>query len=230
MLGDVSDPSSGTPDVDTLSDRWTTLASELGLDDGATGLRDDLLARYAEPHRHHHDRRHLAEVLAALEMLSGTAPSPDVRLAAWFHDAVYEGRAGDDEAASARLARRSLAAAGAEPATCERVGRLVEATALHLVPGEGPPLDDDTALLLDADLWILASDRSRYDRYADGIRAEHSDVDDVSFRVGRLAALTTLADRQRLFHTDTGHAELEARAKENLVREIAALSVSAGGD
>lgn len=230
MLGDMSESSSGTPIAAALSDRWTELAADLGLSDGATALRDELLARYGEPHRHHHDQRHLVEVLVALDVLSDTTPSPEVRLAAWFHDAVYEGRSRDDEAASAELARRSLASAGAEPATCDRVGELVEATALHLVPGEGPPLDHDTALLLDADLWILASDGARYDAYADGIRAEHPDIEDAAFRSGRLTALTTLSGRERLFHTSAGRADLEPRARANLSREIAALSASSDGD
>jgi predicted metal-dependent HD superfamily phosphohydrolase len=229
MLGDVSDTSSGAQTAAVLSARWAALAADLGIDDGATALRDDLLARYGEPHRHHHDRRHLYEVLAALDALSDVPPSPAVRLAAWFHDAVYDGTAGDDEAASADLARRSLDDVGADPSLCRRVAGLVEATALHLIPGEGPPVDADTALLLDADLWILAADEARYDAYAAGIRAEHPDVDDDVFRSGRLGALTTLTGRERLFHTERGRAELEPQARSNLAREIAALSASADG-
>ncbi|WP_052459722.1 DUF4031 domain-containing protein [Tessaracoccus massiliensis] len=76
-------------------------------------LRDDLLTRWQDPHRHYHDVRHLAQVLTALEELQCT--DPVVVLAAWFHDAVYEGVASEDEEASARLAEESLSRLSGPP-------------------------------------------------------------------------------------------------------------------
>ncbi|WP_231979552.1 DUF4031 domain-containing protein [Tessaracoccus coleopterorum] len=69
-------------------------------------LRDDLLARWGQPHRHYHDVRHLANCLEALDLLTGATRT--TRLAAWFHDAVYLGHPGDDEESSATLAERAL--------------------------------------------------------------------------------------------------------------------------
>lgn len=231
MLGDVSE----RPDVTSdLVDRWRALAADLGFDatapghEGSEAVRDDLLARYAERHRHHHDQRHLHEVLVALDDLADGAPvGPSVRLAAWFHDAVYDGVAGDDEAASADLARRELAGLGLDGALVERVATMVEATAGHLTPGEATEVDDDTALLLDADLSILAADAPRYDLYAAGIRAEHPDVDEARFRAGRAAALRTLSSRDALFHTEAGRRRLEPAARANLARELGRLSAPA---
>ena len=85
--------------------RWTAL-----LGPAAEPAGRDLLARWAEPHRGYHDLRHLAEVLDALDELTAGGPPPAVVLAAWWHDAVYEGRAGEDERASAALAARVLPA------------------------------------------------------------------------------------------------------------------------
>src|SRR5690606_14735565 len=57
----------------------------------AEALRDELLDRWSEPHRHYHDSTHLLAVLDALvRVADGPVPLP-VELAAWFHDAVYEG-------------------------------------------------------------------------------------------------------------------------------------------
>jgi predicted metal-dependent HD superfamily phosphohydrolase len=56
-------------------------------------LRDELLARWSEPHRRHHDGAHLREVLDAVTLLAehGLVFDRDaVNLAAWFHDAVYD--------------------------------------------------------------------------------------------------------------------------------------------
>lgn len=231
MLGDVPDPSPVTDPAPELRRRWTEVASDAGMPGGATDLRDDLTARYSEPHRHYHDVRHLLEVLAAADRLAGSSgASVHTRLAAWFHDAVYEGRAGDDERASASLARRALAEVGVDRALADAVAASVEATASHLIPGDGPPVDADTAVLLDADLAILAAAPGRYDEYAAAIRAEHPDVDDDTFRLGRSQALRTLAERRYLFHTEVGRRTLDAVARANVARELARLSSGADGD
>ena len=88
----------------------------------------DLLARYAEPHRRYHDRRHLTEVLTAVDVLGRHAARPDVvRLAAWFHDAVYDPQAppGANEESSAQLAVDVLSRAVGPAAgpTRRRAGR-----------------------------------------------------------------------------------------------------------
>ncbi|GAB3706706.1 DUF4031 domain-containing protein [Mariniluteicoccus flavus] len=59
----------------------------------------DLLDRWGARGRYYHDLRHLEHCLDALAALG----NDDVRvtLAAWSHDAVYAGRAGEDEEASA---------------------------------------------------------------------------------------------------------------------------------
>ena len=84
----------------------------------------DLIDRYAEPQRRYHDGRHLAEVLAAVDRLAEHAEDlTAVRLAAWFHDAVYEPAAspGANEEASARLAAHVLTRLG-QPAGSGRGG------------------------------------------------------------------------------------------------------------
>ncbi len=83
-------------------------------------LRDRLLAAYRDPSRGYHSERHLAEVVANIELLREELPRPEreaavyppphqhpVLLAAWFHDAVYD-RDGDLEERSATLAEQEL--------------------------------------------------------------------------------------------------------------------------
>lgn len=51
---------------------------------------DDLLTRWSEPQRRYHTVDHLTAVLNHIDVLEEHAADPDlVRLAAWFHDAVY---------------------------------------------------------------------------------------------------------------------------------------------
>lgn len=177
-------------------------------------LRDDLLDAWDRPG--YHDLLHLAEVLDRLDLLADAGAGFDpttVGLAAWFHDAVYDGAEGDEER-SARWAEQAL-----PPACAPEVARLVRMTAHHR------PDDDDPAgcALSDADLAILAAPRERYDAYVAGVRADFAHVADADFRAGRAAVLVDLADRPHLFRTPQARALWEARARANLERELTGL-------
>lgn len=179
-----------------------------------------LRARYAEPHRRYHVLGHVGEVLAALRWGPPAADPVVVRVAAWFHDAVYDPRAVDNEAASAALAGRTLRAWGAGAAAAERVGALVLATDHRTPPPRG---DTDAALLVDADLAVLAADADRYDAYVAGVRSEYAHVDDAGWRRGRAAVLDALLARRPLYRTAVPGPGAEARARANLTRERAGL-------
>jgi predicted metal-dependent HD superfamily phosphohydrolase len=175
------------------------------------GLRDELLAAWDRPG--YHDLLHLTEVLDRLDQLAAAGADVGatiVGLAAWFHDAVYDGTP-DDEERSAQWAERSL-----PPAYADEVARLVRMTVEHR------PARDDPAgcALSDADLGILAAPRDRYDAYVAGVRADFAHVTDDDFRAGRAAVLRDLAAQPYLFHTRQGRELWEASARVNLEREL----------
>jgi predicted metal-dependent HD superfamily phosphohydrolase len=175
--------------------------------------RRQLEAAYDDGTRGYHDLLHLAEVLAHVDELLG-ADDPvreSVLLAAWFHDAVYDGRP-DDEEQSALLAVRTL---GDGP-LADEVARLVRLTATHR------PTDDDHPgqVLCDADLGILAADPDRYASYTAGVRREYAHVPDADFAAGRAAVLRDLLAKPTLFHTDAARERWEQRARANVTREI----------
>ena len=174
-------------------------------------LRDELLSAYASTSRGYHDTRHLTEVLDRLDDLGGDPVV--VRLAAWFHDAVYDAGP-DDEERSAQWAERSLPAEVAG-----EVARLVRLTAAH------DPATDDLAgqQLCDADLAILAAPADRYEEYTRGVRREYAAVGDDDFARGRGAILAGLLDRPRLFHSERARALWEQPARANLAAELARL-------
>ena len=113
-----------------LADAWITLARRAGARDDVAGAGAALLGRWSEPHRAYHDLAHLDEVLHRIDLLAGEADRPDlVRLAAWFHDAVYDPRATDNEERSAEVATVALADLGLAPDAVAEVARLVRLTA-----------------------------------------------------------------------------------------------------
>ena len=197
---------------------WAELAAELDLDaEPANDIGFDLAACYTEPHRHYHTMEHITAVLGHLRDLNTATPT--ARLAAFFHDAIYEPTRTDNEAQSAELAREVLTAVNRPEAN--DVAAIVLATAAHQLPDHGPR---DTAAFLDADLAVLAAPPGVYDQYTVNVRSEYRHIDDASFRSGRLAILQGFVGRDRLFFTTPGQARFEAAARANLQREINALS------
>ena len=170
-----------------------------------------LTRHYLEPHRHYHGLEHIAAMLHAGRDL----PLDDVQvMAIWFHDAIYEPRSRTNEADSAALAERLLAAIGwAEPAVA-RVAAIVRDTARHepTVPG--------SAEVLDLDLMSLALPWPEFTRNTDRIRAEYAHVPDAEFGRGRREFFRAMLQRPRLFHSAFG-ARFEAAARANLARAAA---------
>ncbi|MFF5312718.1 HD domain-containing protein [Streptomyces massasporeus] len=211
-------------DLDSLRTRFArTLEAARGPAGGPdpAPYADALLTRWQEPQRRYHTVEHLTAVLDRVDELERYARDPDVvRLAAWFHDAVYLPDRSENEERSARLAERALAEAGVPDAKTAEVAHLVRLTVTH------DPADDDPdgQVLCDADLAILASPPSAYAAYTTAVREEYHFVPSDAFREGRTAILRQLLDLPRLFRTPHGAAEWEATARYNLTAELEMLS------
>ena len=200
---------------------------------GHTALGEDLLERYEQPHRKYHTSVHLSEMLTALKTLykrHHTATPRAVLLAAWFHDAVYEANPGDDEAASADLARTALTPLASTGFLTNRgvtaIAHLIELTASHqLADGieeytSGALTRADAEFFLDADLAILAADSPRYTRYVAGVRAEYAHYAPDAFTRGRAAILQGFLNRTAIYASDTAHLLWDAPARLNLRTEL----------
>ncbi|MFE6333269.1 hypothetical protein ACFVOK_08615 [Streptomyces sp. NPDC057798] len=216
-------------DLDDLRSRWlrTLLAAR---EDDSRAVSPDrygdaLLERWSEPQRRYHTVDHLAAVLDHVDVLEKYAADPAaVRLAAWFHDAVYLPDRSTNEERSARLAERALPEAGVPAGRTAEVARLVRLTVTH------DPADDDRngQVLCDADLAILAAPPSAYAAYTAAVREEYHFVPNDAFRSGRSAVLRQLLDLPRLFRTPYGQEKWEATARYNLAAELEMLSLPSG--
>ena len=160
-------------------------------------VRDALLAAYADPSRGYHDTlppdRGAGPARRARERRGGLRPGHACALAAWFHDAVYDGGR-DAEERSAVWAEEALAGT---PYAAE-VARLVRLTETH-DPGRGRPRRAGALRRRPGDPG--GAERARYDEYVAGVRREYAHVSDADFAAGRAAVLRDLAGRDRLFHT-----------------------------
>jgi predicted metal-dependent HD superfamily phosphohydrolase len=184
---------------------------------GHDALFLDLLDRWSEPHRHYHGCTHLLSVLESLDLLTEPADPPHtVLLAAWFHDAVYQGIPRQDEEESARLAEDRLSDAGLPDADVAEVARLVRLTGDHR-PEAG---DSDGALLCDADLSVLGGDPDEYARYVAAVRKDYAHVGDADFAAGRAAVVRRLLELDPLFHTGRAKELWLDAAQRNLKGEL----------
>jgi predicted metal-dependent HD superfamily phosphohydrolase len=174
-------------------------------------VRARLVALYGEPHRHYHTWSHVIACLDARERIAPAAPL-EVDVALWFHDAIYDPRAHDNEEKSAALMLDEIgdSAKAAVP--------LVLATKHAAVPET-----EEARIVVDADLSILGADVETFDTYERAVREEYSFVPDDAFRAGRAHVLKSFLDRATIFSTPVARDLWEARARENMARSLSRL-------
>ncbi|MFT2720791.1 phosphohydrolase [Deinococcus sp. A31D244] len=168
---------------------------------------------YDAPGRAYHTAAHVQSLIRALG--GRGVLTPELELAAWGHDLIYDPRAADNEERSADVFGAWLAAQGASVDVQAQVRALILATR-HTTP----PTTRAAALFVDADLGILGADPDAYDR---AIRAEYAHVPEDAYRAGRAAVLHGFLSRERLYLTPE-FAALDAPARVNLRRALERLA------
>ncbi|MCK6470149.1 MAG: metal-dependent phosphohydrolase [Planctomycetes bacterium] len=202
---------------------WVRAAHACGIDAAAAAEGyAELRRRYAEPQRAYHTWAHLQHLFDQLAPAGEELPCTTC-WAGFYHDAVYDPHAKDNEAASARLASERLNAWSVEALIIEKTARLIEATADHL---HARAEDGETARFLDADLSILGAAPEAYLAYAQAVRGEYAFVPEAEFRAGRTAFLKKLLDAPKIFRTPAFAARLEGQARANIENELSALNAS----
>ena len=187
-------------------------------------LKNELAALYQAADRHYHGLAHIEAMLALAAEYRHLLHDPEaVEAAIWFHDAIYDSRAKDNEAKSAELAEKRLAGR-VGPHRLARVAAMISATATHqLPPFRDENALDDAALLLDMDLATLGAEPAVFDAYEKAVRREYGWVEEPMWRAGRSAVLQNFIARPHIFNTQIFRDRFEARARENLDRSLRAL-------
>jgi predicted metal-dependent HD superfamily phosphohydrolase len=214
-------------------ERWQCLCTQLAaascpdaaLHPLADSLFTELESLYANPPRAYHSLEHIQDCLRVLGLRHAEANNAAlVEWSVWLHDCIYVSTRSDNEQRSAEVSTAMLNHLGVAPAFAVDVQSIILATR-HT----GDSLTGDAALVADIDLSILASDRSRYARYADAIRAEYSFASDADYQRGRRAFLTKMLERPHLFHLTTSQRTYESAARANLAWEINRLTHGSPG-
>lgn len=146
-----------------------------------------------------------------------------MELALWFHDAVYDPKAGNNEEQSAALATRCLEELGIVPSIIDRITQLIMTAKSHETG-----TDEDAKLMVDVDLSILGRGERRFHEYENQIQNEYAWVSGSVFASKRAEILQRFLDRSHLFATEWFRQKYEKPARRNLETSIMRLkSISA---
>ncbi|ANN59497.1 hypothetical protein A9174_24115 [Mesorhizobium loti NZP2037] len=188
-------------------------------------LKQELSALYRAEDRHYHNLAHIEAMLALAADHRALLSDPQaVEAAIWFHDAIYDSKAKDNEARSAALAAQKLASR-TDPERLDRIGAMILATATHQVPRfHDDAATRDASLFLDMDLSILGAAPYAFDAYERAVRREYGWVEEPMWRAGRGVVLKDFLARPRIFHTEEFRQRFEPQARLNMARSLEALT------
>ena len=172
-----------------------------------------LIAAYSEKQRAYHTLQHLYECLVLVDSIRADLNDADaVALALWFHDAVYDPQAKDNELKSAELFEQYLAADLSDQ-TVIKIKQWILATQKHATTDEL-----DLQFLLDIDLSILAASPARFVEYEQQIQQEYAWVEPELYAVKRKEVLQHFYQTEPLYQTEYFQQNFELQAKQNLNR------------
>lgn len=181
-------------------------------------LWQELEEAYSAPGRYYHNLEHLAQLLnLAHRHSSSISNMVALRFAVFYHDAVYNPLSKTNEEDSALLACERLQKLGVGAGELREIQQMILATKSHAASTHA-----DTNLLLDFDLSILSAPWPAYLRYTRQIRQEYRQVPLPTYKQGRLQVLEYFINLPHIYKTPY-FKECEAKAKENIGREIASM-------
>ncbi|AGB46672.1 hypothetical protein Mesau_04334 [Mesorhizobium australicum WSM2073] len=188
-------------------------------------LKTELSVLYKAGDRPYHNLAHIEAMLGLAGDYRTLLDDPEaVEAAIWFHDAVYDSRAKDNEAQSAALAEQKLAGR-IDAGRLSHVSAMILATATHQVPlFDDVAATRDASLFLDMDLSILGAAPDAFDAYERAVRREYGWVEEPMWRAGRGAVLKGFLARPHIFHTQEFRQRFEPQARRNMARSLQALT------
>jgi predicted metal-dependent HD superfamily phosphohydrolase len=155
-----------------LKESFDRCWNDLGAKGNPDRITQQLLEAYNQNQRKYHTTQHLTECIAKFNDHQGLAKEPaEVEMALWFHDAIYDLQAADNEEKSAQWAVNELTNAAANREAIARIESLILATKHTALP-----MGQDQILLVDIDLSILGATSMRFAEYENQVRQEYSFV------------------------------------------------------
>jgi predicted metal-dependent HD superfamily phosphohydrolase len=195
--------------------KWQKLMHAFGFAENRMTF-DKLIAAYTEKHRYYHTFEHINACLNHLDKTHDLARYPhEIKLALWFHDAIYKPYSKENELKSANWAVDFLKQNGMDEKTIARVYQLVLVT-LH-----GTKIKTgDEKLIVDIDLTILGSLPKAYNQFEMNVRKEYRFVPFFIYRKKRKEILQVFLEQETIYKVEYFRDKFEKQARKNLTRAI----------
>lgn len=202
----------------TQEQRWIALWERLGAQEKNVHFAfNDLVVRYSESHRVYHTLEHIEHCLDEFEQVRHFAINPDaVELALWYHDAIYDTKAKDNEEQSAALAKEIVRNVSLSDNLGQVIANLIMAT-----KHTGVPTNFDVQLFVDIDFSILGQSKDKFDEYEQQIRKEYEWVSEDEFIIRRSAILKSFLEQPTIYLTQFFRDKYETQARQNITRSLA---------
>ena len=195
-----------------FEESWSRCWNAIGAKGKGEELMHRLIDAYSEPQRKYHTTQHLLECLTIFGENMDCAKEPgEVEIALWFHDAIYDVRASDNEERSAEWAVSALNSAAVEQDRISRIKALVLATKHTALPEA-----EDQQLLIDIDLSILGANTERFSEYEQQVRQEYAYVPGFLYRRKRKQILKEFLSRNPIYSTSALRKRFEEQARRNI--------------
>jgi len=212
-------------DYDRFGLLWGRCLLDAAKDESAL-IHQRLVDSYSEPHRFYHTLVHIEECLLLFDKIRPELQNPEaVELAIWFHDAVYQPGAKNNEQLSADQFM-ALTDNIFDPQLRETVYRHIIAT----VHNESEVKNADTKYLLDIDLSSFGRPWPEFLRDSDNLRREMKSLTDEVYYQRQTSFQDKLFSQPRFFRNDYFYDNYETQARQNRNRYVAAIRQKIQGD
>lgn len=179
---------------------------------------EKLVANYSQKTRAYHNLTHLTDCFKEFDECEEFIECLDwLELGLFFHDAVYDTHAKNNEEKSIML-MDELLLVHLPPYDLGRAGRIILATKHDKIPEY-----NDEKLAVCIDLAIFGKNWPEYLKYSERIRKEYSWVEKSAYCSGRAKVLTSFLNREKIYPHKFFEDKYEKTARENLTSEIGLL-------
>ena len=202
-----------------MESKWNLLCQNISAQGNCEEIYKKLVTLYSEPNRSYRNLAHIAHSLREFQGVKLLAEHPEeLEMVIWFHDAVYDTRAKDNEKKSAELAAICLKEMGMRNSFINNVAKMILATAHKKVPESR-----DARFLLDIDISNFGQSYGQFIEHNEEVREEYSWVGDNQFKEERKRIIQNFIDRPHIYSPNFFREKYECQARQNLTAYLKSL-------
>ena len=199
-------------EIDSFQALWQRCLRDTVTDHSSAQIYQRLTQYYGDSQRFYHTLEHIKGCFVLFEKIKNLLDNPDaLALAIWFHDAIYEPGACDNERRSADWFMAETDGLFDEDLR-ELVCTHIMAT-LHCGSETGV---HDSQFMVDIDLSSFGMPWPVFLRDSDNVRRERPELSDQEFYPNQCNFQKVLLERSRFFQTDYFFEHYENQARQNL--------------